>query len=58
MKFPSFTTAMKQYFGLKDGQTIGEFASELKALTHEAKMEFHAMLNAAGYECPEPTKIA
>jgi hypothetical protein len=51
----SFTGAMKQFFGLKDGQQLKDFAAELKALTPEDKMEFHRMLNEdAGIPCDPP----
>lgn len=33
------TMVLKRYFGLKEGQKLGEFATELKALSPEAKKE-------------------
>lgn len=54
----SFTGQMKSYFGLKQNQTIGEFAAELKAISHKDKVEFCEMLNAAGYPTEEPTAPA
>ena len=40
----SFTGAMKEFFGLKDGQNITGFAAELKALSDKDKQEFSDML--------------
>jgi hypothetical protein len=49
---------MKNFFGLLPGQSISGFAAELKALSLEEKLEFHRMLNAAGYECDPPSAPA
>ena len=51
----AFTAAMKEYFGLLPGETIVQFAAELKALTYAEKLEFHSMLAAVGVDCVPPT---
>lgn len=33
------TAVLKEYFGLKDGQTLSEFAAEVKQLSTESKHE-------------------
>lgn len=43
-----FASAMKQFFGLKEGQTVVDFARELKDLKYSDKMEFHKMLTNTG----------
>lgn len=53
----SFTAAMKEFFGSKPGSTsILDFAAELKALSHEEKVEFHKMLVEAGFNCDPPVQ--
>ena len=39
----SFVAAMKNFFGLND-KPVSDFALELKALSHEEKMQFSNML--------------
>lgn len=51
----SFTGCMKPYFGLLPGQTIGQFAADLKLIPYEDKLEFAEMLNGAGFQCDPPT---
>lgn len=46
MATKTFTVAAKEFFGLKDGQKLTGFASELKALTHEDKLEMAPLLGA------------
>ncbi len=36
----SFVKAMKDFFGLLPGQTVLEFGRELRALSHEEKVDF------------------
>lgn len=40
----SFTTAAKEFFGLKDGQKLTGFATELRELSYEEKCELAKML--------------
>lgn len=60
MSRTSFVKAMKDFFGLLPGQTVSQFAAELKALSHEGKLDFAAGLRACGIDCadPEPPKAA
>ena len=46
----TFASAMKEYFGLKDGETTSGFMAEMKALTEKDKNDFRAMLPSVGYE--------
>jgi hypothetical protein len=50
-----FVLQMLDYFGLRPGQSKMQFSSELKPLSHEDKVEFAAMLTAAGLPCDAPT---
>ena len=50
MKQMSFVAAMKDYFGLRDGQTPMDFLKEIKALTDDDKAWFRANLPSVGYE--------
>ncbi len=50
MKKMGFVSACKEFFGLKEGQTLTQFAAELKALTPKDKAELSAMFTAVGYE--------
>lgn len=43
------TSAMMDFFGRKSGQTLQEFANEVKALTDSDKAEIRAGLEANGY---------
>ena len=45
----SFIGQLKLFFGFKPGQTLNEFAAEVKALSEKDKTELTDMLNAAGY---------
>jgi len=40
----SLTTAINRYFGRKEGQTLPQFAQELKVLTEKDRMELAEML--------------
>ncbi len=55
---PSFTGAMKSYFGFKQDQKASEFAKELKELTYQDKLDFHKMLCEAGHPCTPPVQPA
>lgn len=39
----TFAVAMKQFFGLKDGQTTGDFMKELKELDEKDRADFKEM---------------
>ncbi len=47
---------MLRYFGTLPGQTNMEFGGEINRMPHAVKLEFHAMLCAAGYECAPPAE--
>ena len=47
-KKQSFVSAMKSFFGFREGQGLSDFTTELKALTDDDKRYFHAELNKAG----------
>jgi hypothetical protein len=49
-----FVKAMKDYFGLLPGQTVMQFGAELKALTHDDKLDFARGLHAIGIDCAAP----
>lgn len=42
-----FVAACKQYFGLKPGQTLLEFKTEVDGLTQQDKLELRPLLSAA-----------
>ena len=50
MKQMPFAAAMKDYFGFKPGQTLTEFALELRALNPADKEWFKTNLATVGYE--------
>lgn len=50
MKKMGFVSFCKEYFGLKEGQTLTQFAQELKALTPKDKADLSAMAATVGYE--------
>lgn len=43
------SAAMRDFFGMKPGQTLKEFMEELKSLTDADKAEFRTALEARGY---------
>lgn len=45
----SFVMAMREFFGRKDGQSLTEFAAELKTLNDAEKAFFIAGLKEAGF---------
>ena len=53
----SFTDACKEFFGYKPGQTLTEFGAELKALSHEEKLDIAAGLRAVGVDCDDPAPV-
>lgn len=50
----AFASAMKQFFGLKTGQTIMQFGAELRDLSLDEKKQFAEMLRGQGIECDDP----
>lgn len=52
----SFLVTMKDFFGLREGQSVLQFGAEMKALSYEEKMWFHGELKKLGIECAEPAK--
>jgi hypothetical protein len=60
MPQPGFVKAIKDYFGLLPGQTVIQFGAELRALSHEEKLDFARGLRSAGIDCadPEQPKLA
>lgn len=51
-----FVSAMKEFFGLKEGQTLSNFMGEIKEMSYEVRMEFHGMLKDAGVDADPPIK--
>lgn len=45
-----FVAAMRDFFGNRPGNTIGDFAAELKALSVEDRAFFAEGLRANGYD--------
>lgn len=45
----TFVAAMKEFFGLKEGQTLQEFAAELRSLSDTDRAYFTAELERVGY---------
>jgi len=52
----NWTAAMKEFFGFRPGKGATDFATEIKALTYEDKLEFFVMLKDSGVDCEPPTK--
>ncbi len=46
----SFPVAAKDFFGLLPGQSVGDFARELKSLTDEDRSEMAEGLRLNGYK--------
>ena len=57
-KQATFAAAMKEFFGLKPGQSLQGFAAELKALSDEEKAFFRAGLEQNGYQITTPVPAA
>jgi len=51
-----FVKAMKDFFGPLPGQSVMQFGAELRALSHEDKLEFARGLRAEGVNCVDPDK--
>lgn len=51
----SFVVALKQYMGLKEGQTPTQFMQEYKELTQKDRNELYDALKAGGVDCEPPT---
>lgn len=49
-----FVKAMKDYFGLLPGQSVLQFGTELKALSHAEKLDFANGLRSQGINCTDP----
>ena len=49
-----FVKAMKDYFGLLPGQTVLQFGAELRARSHEEKLDFAEGLRSIGINCADP----
>lgn len=50
MKQMSFMAACKDYFGMRQGQTLSEFLAEVKALTMADREELKVLFKSVGYE--------
>lgn len=50
MKHCTFVMACREFFGLKDGQTLQQFAAELKELSQTDRKEFVEMFRSVGYD--------
>ena len=50
MKKMSFLMACKDFFGLKDGQTLTEFGQEVKKLTDADRNDLISEFAKVGYE--------
>jgi hypothetical protein len=49
-----FVKAMKDYFGLLPGQPVLQFGAELRALSHEDRLDFANRLHSLGIDCANP----
>lgn len=50
----SFAAACREFFGLRPGTGLSDFAAELKALTIDDKKDIAAGLRAIGMDVEEP----
>jgi hypothetical protein len=50
LKHTSFIAACREFFGMKFGQTLQEFAKEVKELTPEDRVEMIALFRTVGYD--------
>lgn len=50
LKNCTFMMACREFFGLKHGQTLAEFASEIRALTPVDKADLIDMFRTVGYD--------
>ena len=55
-----FVKAMKDFFGPLPGQSVMQFGAELRALSHEEKLDFAQGLRSIGIDCADPdqSKVA
>lgn len=54
----TFMAAMKDFFGLRPGQTLMEFRDEIKELSADDRAYFATGLRANGYPIPTETAAA
>lgn len=54
----SFVQGMREFYGFREGQGLSDFAKEIKALTHDDKMELASGLRAIGQDCDDPAPQA
>lgn len=50
LKHTSFVGACREFFGIKSGQTLQEFAAELRQLTPEDKAEMVQLFRQVGLD--------
>lgn len=50
LKPMTFVAACRNFFGLKQGQTLQEFAAEIRALTPGDKLDLVAMFRTVGID--------
>lgn len=50
MKVCTFIVACREFFGLKPGQTLQEFAAEIRQLTPTDKSELTELFKSVGYD--------
>lgn len=50
LKHCSFIAACREFFGLKDGQTLQQFAQEIRELTPDDKAEMIQMFRSVGFD--------
>lgn len=53
----SFTIAMKEFFGYRQGEGLTHFQQELKALSNEDRQYFYDGLKAQGIDCLPPATV-
>lgn len=49
-KYMSFIAACKDYFGMKEGQTLSDFMTEIKALTTQDREDLKKEFARIGYQ--------
>jgi hypothetical protein len=50
MKHVTFIMACREFFGIKTGQTLQDFAAEVRSLTQEDKAYFIELFKTVGYD--------
>lgn len=58
MEKKSFIVAMKQFFGMKDGQDLKSFKAEIDALTQKDRDDLVLMFAQIGIEVDPASKVA